>query len=338
MGNLETGARNAVEVCMGVKTGERVLIVTDKGTLDVGQALRQAAERVTPHVEMYVLEDYGSRPMGSLPEEIEKAVPKANVTFWAAKSRKGELQTVRGPFMGIALKHARHGHMPSVKRRIMEEGMCSDYRRIAEITEKLYQIVKDARRIDVENPAGTKLRIEINPEWKWVKSDGMYHKKGKWGNLPDGELFTAVAESNGHMVIDELGDWFSDKYKCLTKPESESDTPVFLDVEDSRVNLETVDCANSQLRSELIEYLKTDKNSNRAGEFALPTNVELMAKPLIGNLLQDEKARVHHAFGNPYPDETGADWKSQTHIDGLVKKCSVWVDGRKIMDTDKYLV
>ncbi len=338
MGTLSQGAKNAIEVCMNVKPGEHVLIVTDRGTYTIGNALRQAAEEATPYVEMYVLEDYGTRPMISLPKEIESAIPKANVTFWAAASEKGELDALRRPFMEIALKYARHGHMPSIKKRLMEEGMCSDYTRIAKLTEKLYEIVKDAERIDVKNPAGTELRVELNPEWKWVKSNGIYHEKGKWGNLPDGELFTAVAESNGHMVIDELGDWFSDKYGCLTKPESVSDTPVYVDLERSRVNLKTLECANSQLKRELVEYLKTDENSVRAGEFALPTNAELMTKPLIGNLLQDEKARVHHAFGNPFPEETGADWKSKTHIDGLMKKCSVWVDDRKIMEADKYLI
>lgn len=338
MGTLDEGAENAVKVCMGVKPGEHVLIVTDINTCAVGAALKRAAEKVTTYVEMFLLEDYGARPMRSLPKKIEDAVPRANVTFWATESRKGELYTLRGPFMKIALKYARHGHMPSIKKRLMEEGMCSNYSQIARLTKKLYEAVKDAKKIDVKNPAGTKLEVELNQDWKWIKSDGIFHEKGKWGNLPDGELFTAVAESNGHLVIDELGDWFSDKYGCLTKPENDSDTAVHIDIENSRVNFETLECENFRLKQELIEYLKTDENSNKAGEFALPTNIELMMKPLIGNLLQDEKARVHHAFGNPYPDETGADWKSKTHIDGLLKNCSVWIDGKKIMETDKYVI
>lgn len=323
---------------MNVKPGERVLIVTDNATREVGDALKAAASRITPFVKTYLLEDFGSRPMATLPKEIERAIPKANVTLWAAQSRKGELEALRQPFMKIALKYARHGHMPSIERRIMEEGMCSDYKRITELTAKLYELVKDARKIEVKNPAGTELTIRLNPKWRWVKSDGIFHKKGKWGNLPDGELFSAVAESNGHMVIDELGDWFSDKYGCLTGPETSSNTPVHINIEHSRVDLENVECSNSQLRKDLVEYLKTDENSSRAGEFAFPTNVELMSKPLIGNLLQDEKARIHHAFGNPYPEETGADWKSTTHVDGLVKNCDVWVDGRKVLASDKYVI
>jgi len=338
VGTLLQGAKNAVEVCMGVKADEHVLIITDKGTLAVGKALNLAAKKVTKHVEMYVLEDYGTRPMKSLPKEIKSAIPKANVTFWAAQSMQGELHSIRGPFMDAALKYARHGHMPSVTTRCMREGMCSNYKRIAEFTQKLYDIVKDAKKIDVTTPSGTKLKIKLNPKWKWLRKDGIYHEKGIWGNLPEGELFTAVASSNGHMVIDELGDWFSDKYGCLTKPENKADTPVYADIEDSRVNLKTLKCTNSKLKQELVNYLKTDENSNRAGEFAFPTNLELITKPLIGNLLQDEKARVHHAFGSPYPELTGADWASKTHVDALLKKCSVWVDGKKIMKDDKYLV
>ena len=62
-----------------------------------------------------------------------------------------------------------------------------------------------------------------------------------------------------------------------------------------------------------------------------------MAKPLIGNMLQDEKARVHHAFGDPVGELTGADWHSRTHVDGLMEKCDVRVDGEKIMEAGKYL-
>jgi aminopeptidase len=337
MGTIDQGAKNAVEICMNVRRGEHVLIVTDKATLTVGKALKGAAEIVTSNVQMYVLEDYGTRPMACLPREIESAIPKANVTFWAAQALEGEFEALRGPFVDAAVKYARHGHMPGITVRCMEEGMCSDYSRIARFTQALYEIMKNVKRIDVTNGSGTKLRVDLNPEWRWIKDDGMYHEKGDWGNLPQGELFTAAAESNGQMVIDEVGDWFGEKYGCLTKPESSFATPVYINVERSRVDLGTLECDNPQLKRELIDYLKTDKNSNRAGEFALPTNVELMAKPLIGNMLQDEKARVHHAFGDPVGELTGADWQSRTHVDLLMEKCDVWVDGRKIMEAGKYL-
>ena len=49
----------------------------------------------------------------------------------------------------------------------------------------------------------------------------------------------------------------------------------------------------------------TDENSDRVGEFAIGTNIEL--KDVIGKILQDEKyPGIHIAFGNPYGAHTGA--------------------------------
>jgi leucyl aminopeptidase (aminopeptidase T) len=73
------------------------------------------------------------------------------------------------------------------------------------------------------------------------------------------------------------------------------------------------------------------------GEFAIGTNIFL--DRLTGNLLQDEKfPSVHCAFGDPYSEETGADWRAKTHVDGIMLNCSIWIDGKQIMDEGKHLI
>lgn len=47
---------------------------------------------------------------------------------------------------------------------------------------------------------------------------------------------------------------------------------------------------------------------------------------------------MHIAFGDPYPDETGAKWDSKTHVDALLEECDVAFDGRKIMEKGRYVV
>jgi leucyl aminopeptidase (aminopeptidase T) len=330
LGSLEQGAKTAVEVCMAVKKGEHVLILTDRATLDVGKGIGDAAEKITPgNVRLLILEDYVERPAKQLPKQILDAIPWANVTFYAAESKPGEI-SIRTPFIRTALKYARHAHMPSVTRQLMETGMCADYQRISELTRKIEEIVKGCREARVVNKAGTELDVEFHPSWKWRSCDGLYHEKGLWGNLPEGEIYTAAHKADGRMVIDELGDWFSPKYGVLTE------TPVMLQVRDSRVDLNSIECANEQLRREFIDYLSTDSYSSKFGEFAIGTNIFL--RELTGNLLQDEKfPSVHCAFGDPYPDETGADWHSKTHIDGIMLKCSIWIDAKKIMDEGRHL-
>jgi aminopeptidase len=330
LGTLKEGARTAVEVCMSVKNGEHVLVLTDRQTHGVGKAIADAAENVSRgNVRLLVLEDYVERPAKELPKPILDLIPWANVTYYAAESRPGEL-SIRQPFIRTAVRHARHGHMPGITKELMETGMCADYVKISDLTKKVELAVKDSKRARVVTKAGTELEVEFNPSWRWKLSDGLYPNKGMWGNLPEGEIFTAALRANGRMVIDELGDWFSPKYGVLSR------TPVTLQVKDSRVDLTSVACSNEQLRREFVEYLTTDPNSNRLGEFAIGTNIFL--EQLTGNLLQDEKfPSVHCAFGDPYPDETGADWQSRTHVDGIMLKCSVWIDGRQIMNEGKHL-
>jgi leucyl aminopeptidase (aminopeptidase T) len=330
MGTLDEGARNAVEVCMGVKSGEHVLILTDRQTLEVGEAIRNAAEKISKdNVKLLVLEDYTTRPAKELPKQVFDAIPWANVTFYAASSKQGELG-IRGPFIRTAIKNARHAHMPNITRELMETGMCADYQRISDLTKKVEQRVKGCKKARVVNRSGTELNVEFHPSWRWKVSDGMYHEKGMWGNLPDGEIFTAAFKANGKIVFDELGDWFSPKYGVL------SNTPVTLMVKDSRVDFDSVTCSNAELRREYVDYLKVDPNGNRLSEFAIGTNIFL--DRLTGHLLQDEKfPSVHCAFGDPYPEETGADWRARTHVDGIILKSSIWVDEKQIMDEGKHL-
>jgi aminopeptidase len=40
---------------------------------------------------------------------------------------------------------------------------------------------------------------------------------------------------------------------------------------------------------------------------------------------------LHVAFGDPYPEHTGADWHAQTHVDVIPTCCTIEVDGRRIM-------
>jgi len=331
-GTIDQGSKNAVETCMGLKPRERVLIVTDLSEKIVGSSLLKSAERVTgaSNVTMFVLEDLANRPLIALPDEISNAIFGVDVTFWAANSLPGELVVRRG-FIDLAKKYARHGHMPNVTPLVMEQGMCSDYNRVYELTHKIYDIVRKAEKITVSNRFGTEIEAEFDESWKWVPSDGRYHDKGRWGNLPEGETFTAPKVVRGRLVTNLLGDWFSEKYGNFSESLS------FL-IEDSQINLDTIECDNSSLKEDLMQYLTTDSNSVRAGEFALPTNPELMTMPTIGNLLQDEKSRVHIAFGDPYPDETGAPWSCPTHVDMLLEECDLTVDGWQIMKNGRYVI
>ncbi|MDO8669986.1 MAG: aminopeptidase, partial [Dehalococcoidia bacterium] len=155
---------------------------------------------------------------------------------------------------------------------------------------------------------------------------GIYEAPGEWGNLPEGELFTSPETSNGVIVADVLGDYFSEKYGLL-------DSPAVFRVVESRVV--AVSCDNKAIEADLKSYLFGAENGDRVGEFAIGTNIGVTR--LVGNLLQDEKfPGIHVAFGDPYPDETGADWRADSHLDVVPVGCTIYVDGEEIMREGRF--
>src|SRR6185312_14281756 len=229
------------------------------------------------------------------------------------------------PFLATELK-VRHGHMIGINEMLMADGMCADYDEVFVQTNQVYELVKGAKNIHVTSTKGSDVTATFHPDWKWVPCHGRYHEQGKWGNLPEGEVFTAPATVDGVLVCDVLGDYFSEKYGVL-------EHPLVITVKDGYVI--EVTSQNVALAQEVRDYLFSVPNGNRAGEFAIGTLTSL--KKLVGNLLQDEKMPgLHVAFGNPYPEFTGANWSSTIHVDVIPTGCTISVDGNVIMRNGEF--
>jgi leucyl aminopeptidase (aminopeptidase T) len=327
MGTMGEGVRQAIDNCLKVKSGEDVVVITDRETLEIGSALRAAAEdRAGQAVRFFVMEDFGKRPI-EFPEAMREALAAADVSLYAAQGAKGELQTFRRHMLHAieANPRLRHAHMIGITPQIMADGMCSDYREIQRISRMVYEKVKNARAIRVVTDKGNDFTAEFSPDLRWTISDGDI-TPGHWKNLPDGEVFTSPATLNGAVVIDGcLGDFFAERYASL------EETPIRVEVKDGRAVRETLQCKNEELYREFTQYIfETDENSHRVGEFAIGTNTGLTH--LIYNLLQDEKfPGIHIAFGSSLPAKTGAPWDSKAHVDGVLKSPSITVDGDPIM-------
>ncbi len=223
----------------------------------------------------------------------------------------------------------RHAHMVNINRQIMMEGMRADFQRVDRLSQKVVEMVRKASRIRATTAPGTDLTADLNPNYKWLKTSGIISPE-KWGNLPGGEIFTTPGEVNGTFVIDGVvGDYLCAKFGDLEH------NPLTIRMQGNR--LTEAHSENRELESDFWKYTHTDANSDRVGEFAIGTNIDL--KHVIGEILQDEKyPGIHIAFGNPYGAHTGADWDSTTHIDVVGRRFNIWVDDRQIMQDGKFLV
>jgi len=326
---LAPGAKNAVRVCLNVQPHERVTVITDEACRSIAEALVREIEQVgAPHA-LFVLEELAPRPLAGLPAAVAADMERSAVSIFAARAQAHELGSRMQMTDIVNRRRMRHAHMVNITDQIMMDGMRADYREVDRVSTRVFEIVRRARSIRATSPAGTDIRATLDPALRWVKTSGLI-SADKWGNLPGGEVFTSPADVSGRFIIDGVvGDWLCDRYGSL------ADTPLTVDIDHSRLVGAT--SVHARLRDDFWRYTHTDENSDRVGEFAIGTNIDLTS--VIGHILQDEKfPGVHIAFGNPYGAHTGAAWHSSTHIDVVGTEFDIEVDGVPIMSRGKFLI
>jgi aminopeptidase len=303
------GAYNAVNTCLRIQPAEKVTLITDNACREIAASIAQELIKVGCSFKAFVLEDLAPRPLAGLPREIAEDMESSDVSIFAVRVQTNELKSRMEMTAIVNRRRMRHAHMVNINRQIMLEGMRADFNHVDALSSKVMEIVSSAKEITGKTAAGSNFTGVLNPEYRWLKTSGII-SRDKWGNLPGGEIFTSPGEVNGVYVL-------------TIRMRNNRITEVFSE--------------NKALEQDFWSYTHTDENSDRVGEFAIGTNIELT--DVIGQILQDEKfPGIHIAFGNPYGEHTGAQWYSGTHIDVVGRKFDIWVDGRQIMEKGHFLM
>ncbi|MGH9218737.1 MAG: aminopeptidase [Vicinamibacterales bacterium] len=326
---LAPGARNAIRVCLNVQPHERVTVVADRECEDIATSLVHEIEAVGAPYKTFILEDVAPRPLADLPPAIAADMEQSQVSILAVHVQPNELKSRMQLTDIVNRRKMRHGHMVNINRQMMLEGMRADFHKVDRLSQKVIDIVRNARTIRGITKGGSDFTATLNPNYRWIKTSGLI-SPDKWGNLPGGEVFTTPGNVEGTLVIDGVvGDFLCEKFGSL------QDAPLTLRVKNNR--LVEAHSDNKELERDFWNYTHTDENSDRVGEFAIGTNIELTQ--VIGHILQDEKfPGIHIAFGDPYGAHTGAEWTSTTHIDVVAMRFDIWVDDRQIMADGKFLI
>ena len=323
------GARNAVNVCLRVQPQENVCVITDEVTLEIASSIVNELDVLGAPYNVWILEDLAQRPLTDLPREVLEDLETSQVSIFAVQAQPNELRSRMQMTDVVNRRKIRHAHMVNINRQIMLEGMRADFQKVDRLSAKVVAMVRQAKQVRAKTIAGTDLTAELNPNYRWLKTSGIISPE-KWGNLPGGEIFTTPGEVNGTFVVDGVvGDYLCAKFGSLR------DNPLTIHMKKNR--LTEAHSQNRELEDDFWKYTHTDENSDRVGEFAIGTNIDL--RDVIGQILQDEKyPGVHIAFGNPYGAHTGAEWYSSTHIDVVGRKFDIWVDDQQIMRDGKFLI
>lgn len=323
------GAKAAIGTCLRVDPSEKVTLISDQVTLPIAASLAHALAANGCRWSAFILEDLAPRPLTAMPTEILGDMETSDVSIFAVQVQRNELQSRMQMTEVVNRRRMRHAHMVNITPQIMCEGMRADYDRVDRLSQKVIEKARKARFIRATTAAGTDIRAEMNPDYKWLKTSGII-SRDKWGNLPGGEIFTTPGEVNGTFVVDGVvGDYLCAQYGLLEA------SPLTIEIRGNRI----VSCNsdNKALEADFHAYTHTDENSDRVGEFAIGTNIGV--ERVIGNILQDEKfPGIHIAFGNPYGEHTGAPWRSSTHIDVVGLRFNIWIEDEPIMKEGKFLI
>jgi leucyl aminopeptidase (aminopeptidase T) len=314
---MKEAARIVVEECLGVKKSEEVLIIVDKKSRRIGKALFDAAKSLGAEavlIEMLEREAHGSEP----PRMVAEAMKSADVIIApTSKSLTHTKARVEANKSG-----ARIASMPTITEEMMARTMSADYAKIKERSLKFRNLLSKGSEVRLTTPAGTDLTFSIAGR-EAMADTGILHDKGAFGNLPAGEACLAPVEgkTSGVAVIDVVMAGVG-----LIK------TPIKLVVKDGYVT-KISGGAEAKALSKLLAG-KGEEVKNIA-ELGIGTNEK--ATP-SGSPLEDEKVigTVHIGIGDNII--FGGKVKAPMHLDGIMKKPTLVIDGKTVIKDGKHLI
>lgn len=315
---LDTASQIAIRDCMGAKKNEKILVITDELKREIGLSLYENAIRLgffAILVEMKSGKINGEEPS----PEVAELMQKFDVVFCPTAKSLTHTDARRA----ASGKGVRIATFPGITKDVMIRGMNADYKAISKRTIKLQKILEKGKTIRVIAPAGTDISFKITGR-KVIPSKGLFHAKGESGNLPTGETFLAPVEgtSNGVFVVDGsmagLG---------LIK-----NANIRIEVKNGYATKITGGVLAKKLKLMLD---KVGKEARNIAEFGIGTND---SAKLSGVLLEDEKVMgtIHIAVGNNV--SMGGSVNVPIHLDGVIKKPTVWMDGKLLMKDGKLLI
>lgn len=315
---LDSASAIAIKDCMGTKKDEKILVITDEQKREIGLSLHNNAIRLG--YQSLLIEMKSGKINGEEPSDVvADLMQKFDVVFCPTAKSLTHTDARRN----ASAKGVRIATFPGITKEVMIRGLNADYKKISALTIKLQKILETGKIIRLTAPAGTDISFSIEGR-KAYASKGLFHAKGESGNLPTGEAFLAPVEgsSNGVFVVDGsmagLG---------LIK-----NANIKIEVENGYATRITGGTLAKKLKSMLD---KVGKDARNIAEFGIGTND---SAKLSGVLLEDEKVMgtIHIALGNNV--SMGGSVNVPIHLDGVVKKPTVWMDNKLLMKDGQLLV
>lgn len=342
---LSRAAGVALDECLGMRKGERLLIVTNPGTEQavIADALFNAArEREIDAALMF-------QPVKTQADEAEDEVldaiaakPDAVISMSAEKLGKDRCR-LSAPLVspdGVKYDHIFHYLLHGTRelRAFWSPGatvdmflrtVAVDYAGMRGQASALASVLDGAAALRVTSPSGTDIIIGAEGR-KTFFDDGDFTKKGSGGNLPAGEVFMSpkVKSAQGTIVFDgSIADIAGDivihtPIRCAVSGGyvmGAEGGPEAARLE--KAMRHGMDAASALVREKGMApetALAYATNARHIGELGIGLNTSAR---IGGNMLEDEKVygTCHFAIGSNYDEDAPA----LIHLDGLVRSPTI---------------
>ena len=301
--------KNVVKNAILLKPKDKVLIICDEEKEKIANLFFKVCEEIseTCLVKIKKREETKKEP----PLAVKEAMKFSDVILATTSISLTHTKAVRD----ARKKGARIASMPGISNK-MFPALNVDYKKLAKISRKIARLYEGINKIRIKTKKGTNLILACEGREVQI-DDGILDKKGSLHNLPAGEVCITPIENsvNGKIVFDV----------CVSSI-GKLRNPIEIKVRNGRI----IKIIGKDEAKKLIKiFKKADKNAKIVCEFSIGTNPK--AK-IIGNVLNDEKVfgTCHIAFGDNI--SIGGKNESNVHIDGVIKKPTIWFDDKLIME------
>lgn len=313
MNKTYEAAKASIKGCMGMKAGEKLLILTDTEQLALAAEFVKAGNDLGYETSMVC---GPVRLSGEMPEVSGAALAKADAAMMITTgsfthTRSRAEATERG---------CRIASMPGITEEIVQNTLNADYDYVERIGNLLAEKLTACEKIRVTTAAGTDMTLYAGGR-TGIADTGKLNSEVPFGNLPAGEAMVAPVETKGDGVL--VVDGVICDFKVM-------DEPLTLTFENGRiVKTEGPDAADFD--AFVAQFEDTAKN---VCEFGIGTNPECA---IMGNGLVDEKVfgTIHIACGNNL--FMGGQQDCDMHYDMIIKAPTVYLDDTCIIKDGQHI-
>lgn len=307
MGQGAKIAETVIRKCLGYKRRERLLIVTDDKLKVLAQEFYFYAQKLGVEVFLVKMAPrilHGEEP----PRVIAQALKAADLAILITDKSLSHTKARKEACQRYGVRIA---SMPGLTKEVLERSILVDYHKLKNSVARLTELLSKGKTVQLATRKGTHLYFSIKDRYGF-RDDGLYTRRGAFGNLPAGEACIAPLEgsTNGRLIIDA------------------SVAPLGLLAKPMEIIVKDGYAKKISLKKFRDLFKDLGKDSLNIAEFGIGLNPK--AK-VTGNILEDEKAMgtAHIAFGDN--KSFGGKVSAPCHLDAVFLNPQIIIDGRQII-------